>query len=147
MKITIAPVVAGPAWGTDIVLVPGAEFSPENIIINGTNVVDLIHPLRSPTVRIFDRGNRTNSLSFTVTSQNASFLLSEQQLILYTVSLPSFGLVKFYGETALTTPFAYFPAGLKDFKISQIGVASIRTFALDGGVIYTTVPVAPATFP
>jgi len=147
MKITIAPVIAGPAWGTDIVLVPGAEFSPENIIVNGTNVVELIHPLRSPTVRIFDRGNRTNSLSFTFTSQNASFLISEQQLILYTIALPSFGLVKFYGETALTTPFAYFPAGLKDFRITQIGVCSIRAFALDGGAILTSVPIAPAVFP
>jgi hypothetical protein len=147
MKITIAPVTAGPAWGSDITIVPGEAFSPENIEIDGANITDLIHPLRSYSAVFLDRGNRTHTLSFTFTSENASFLLSETALILYANSLPSFGLVKFYGETALTSVFAYMIAGLRDFKMKQIGVASIRSFTLVGGALSTTTLPAPAVFP
>ena len=147
MKISISPVVSGPAWGTEIVLVPGAEFSPENIEVDGTNVVELIHPLRSYFSRMFDRGNRQHTLSFAFTSQNASFILSEQDLIRYTRTVPNFGLVRFYYETALTTAGDFMIASVRDFKLHQVGVTSLRSFSLFGGEITTTVPVAPAVFP
>lgn len=143
MKITIAPVIAGPAWGTEVDLTAGLYASPERLIYNGSTVVDMVQVLDSASQTAIDRGNQASSITFTFTNDNTSFNDSEQNLILYFAMIPSFGKITFYAEGALSTPYAYMIASV-NMSHSQIGVATIRNFTLTGTPISTTEPGVPA---
>ena len=93
MRITIAPVVAGPAWGAEVNLTAGLDQSPQDIIYTGTNIGERVPILEGTGQVTIDRGNQASSLTFTFTKDNASFNASEQDLILYFASLPRFGKI------------------------------------------------------
>lgn len=146
MKITIAAIVAGPAWGTEIALTQGLALSPEGFTYNGTNVVEVVQPVHAASQLPIDRGNQASTFSFKFTNDNASTTASEQNLILYFATLPRFGLITFYAEQALSTPFAYMVGGITALNHTQIGLATIRNFTISGGPITTTLPTPPAVF-
>jgi len=140
MKITFSPAVGRTGWGSPVTLCSGGAESPENIQINGTSVVDMVATLAG-SVQPMDRKNVSTTVSFQITNEKSTFTLSEQDLLLYyTSTINQYGLLTFYVEGDLTTPYAYMIGTITGFTHSEVGVSTIRGFSITGGALTSSAP-------
>ena len=118
-------------------LADGGEESPKNLSINGQQAVQSVAALGSTTVDVYPRGNRVNTLVFTVTREHASDAAAQGFLFHHAATLPSGGDVTFLCEDANGEVVRYTAAAsaVASDQGSQLGVTSTHRYALVCGVI------------
>ena len=76
----------------------GGGESPTNLSINGRQAVQSVPLLRGDVADVYPRGNRVNTVAFTVTREHASDAAAEAFLFRHAAALPAGGSLTFLCE-------------------------------------------------
>ena len=79
-------------------LAAGGTESPEDLRIEGRREVQAVALLRAATATVLPRGNRLNTISFTITREHDTYGDAESFLFAHAATLPASGTVSFYCE-------------------------------------------------
>lgn len=135
MKITIG----------NFCLAAGGGESPADLSVNGQRTVQVTPLLGAAFAGVFPRGNRVNTITFSVTRAHASDGGAESFLFAHAATLPASGSVAFLCEDADGTQVRYLAetAAVASDHGMQRGNATIHKYtlvcgAISGGSLPTT---------
>lgn len=128
----------------NFILCPGGRDSDEDPETAATQVAQIAQAVRAPNARIFRRGNRVFTFTFSKLTDHGSFQAAERHRVLHAAEIPSTGVLTFVTEGAGGTQSAlYFTDhNVDQVRIRQNGVSTTTTYTITAAGPTTTRPAA-----
>jgi hypothetical protein len=127
----------------NFILCPGGRDSDEEPETTAAQAAQVASALRARDARVFRRGNRVFTFTFTKTLEHSSFQAAERHRVLHPAEIPSTGVLSFVteapggGESTLW----FTSHNLDQVRIRQVGVSTITTYTITAAGPTTTRPV------
>ena len=124
-------------------LADGGGESPTSLSINGQQAVQSVTALGSTAADVYPRGNRVNTVAFTITREHASEAAAQGFLFQHAATLPGGGTVTFLCEDAGGETVRYMAAAsaVASDQGTQLGLTSTHRYSLVCGAISGGEPV------
>lgn len=119
-------------------LCAGGLESPEDLVREGVDTIQVAPGLRADAVEVFNRGNRQHTLRFQITRNYASLKLCETALLDHPDEVPTTGNVKITTEDASPNVRYIQNATCHAFAARQIGTSILWQYTITGGAISTS---------
>ncbi len=121
-----------------------ARERPADIVVNGNRLQEPVPFLRGIQIRVFDRGNRSTILTFSITRQHTDNLAAEEFIVVHQVNLPSAGTLEIHAENPTTNIKKLYIANavLGPVEATHSGVSSTTRYTIHGGAPTETDPDA-----
>ena len=115
----------------------GGEESPKVLSINGQQRVQGVPLLRGSVAVVYARGNRVNTVAFSVTREHPSPGAAEGFLFLHAATLPTSGALTFLCEDAEGAAVRYTAAAsaVASDKGTQLGLVTTHQYTVVCGAI------------
>lgn len=127
------------------VLVPGGRDSDEEAETTAVQAAQVVqNALRAVNGRVFQRGNRVFTFTFSKTTEHESFQAAERFRLLHPTDFPAEGFLTFTTEGAGggEASIYYAEHNVDSVRIRQIGATTITTYTITAAGPSTSAPTA-----
>lgn len=117
------------------VLSPGGRNGTFDLEINTRRIIEEVSLPRASGIKLFDRANEQNRITFGVRAFFSSAKGAEAQALVYRSNMPPVGIAKFTTETAAggVNSFTLTPAAVVGMSCRCMGAMLITRFEILGG--------------
>lgn len=117
------------------VLCAGGEESPEDLLREAADTIQVVPRLRAAWAKVFNRGNRVHTLRFSITRSHASIKAAEEYLVTHPDAVPTTGDITITTEGAAPTTKTLKDGTCHAYAARQIGCSTTFTYTITGGEI------------
>lgn len=114
-------------------LAKGGREGPQGLRINGQRVVQSVEFLRGDATQQIARGNRTTSISFTVTRGHNTIQDAERFCLEHELDVPDSGLITLVAGTGGTVVSRYLTGCVSAIECVHEGTMTVTSYQLVGG--------------
>jgi hypothetical protein len=127
-------------------LATGGKEAAQNVQLNGTQVVDVQQLFRAAAVRPVGRGNKADTLAFSVRLAKGTLRLAERFLLSHLAHLPTDGQLEIVCGRDSDSETFYNHAALVSVERTQLGVSPSIRYTFTCGLFTTDGTSLPSLF-